>query len=198
MLSRGLRTLNNAHSSCVPFAGIFSSLVAHFAPRRAQMLLGLVFAGIGADLDQPAATGAGLRRRFGLCLLSFGRLSFGRFGFGGLGAGRRSGRDLRLGDFGLGDFRLGDVRLGGLLLDGIGLDRSARDRRHSVGRGNDRAWCLRLRRSSRHQRRHRRQRGRLHRRDPVGDGLHQQRLDRIVRTGGSARGRRCGRRRVSA
>src|ERR1700682_339524 len=36
-------------------------LVADFALRRAQMLLGLVLAGIGADLDQPAATGADLR-----------------------------------------------------------------------------------------------------------------------------------------
>src|SRR5580704_3932251 len=49
-------------------------LVAHFAPCRAQMLLGLVFAGIGADLDQPAAAGADLRRRFGLGRLGFGRL----------------------------------------------------------------------------------------------------------------------------
>src|SRR5580700_4712413 len=49
-------------------------LVAHFAPCRAQMLLGLVFAGIGADLDQPAAAGADLRRRFGLCRVGFGGL----------------------------------------------------------------------------------------------------------------------------
>src|ERR1700730_1695135 len=69
-------------------------LVAHFAPRRAQMLLGLVFAGIGADLDQPAAAGAGLR--FGLCRLSFG----------GLGAGRRSRCNFSLDDFSFGDVRL--------------------------------------------------------------------------------------------
>src|ERR1700683_4560587 len=47
-------------------------LVADFALRRAQMLLGLVFARIGADLDQPAAVGADLRRRLGFCRLHFG------------------------------------------------------------------------------------------------------------------------------
>src|ERR1700675_1486967 len=58
-------------------------LVADFAPRRAQMLLGLVFARIGADLDQPAAAGAELRRRFGLCRLGFGGLGFDGFGADG-------------------------------------------------------------------------------------------------------------------
>src|SRR5580693_7746307 len=63
-------------------------LVVDFALRGAQMLLGLVFAGIGADLDQPAAVGADLRRRFGLC----------RLGFSGLGAGRRDRCNFGLGD----------------------------------------------------------------------------------------------------
>src|ERR1700720_4652253 len=54
-------------------------LVADFAPRRAQMLLGLVFARIGADLDQPAAAGAELRRRFGLYRFGFGGFGFDRF-----------------------------------------------------------------------------------------------------------------------
>src|SRR5580700_10602019 len=67
-------------------------LVADFAPRRAQMLLGLVFARIGADLDQPAAAGAGLR-------LGLYRFGFGRLGFGGLGAGRRRRRDFSPGNF---------------------------------------------------------------------------------------------------
>src|ERR1700675_5059404 len=119
--------------------------VAGFAPRRAQMLLVRVFTGISADLDQPAAAGANLCRRFGLCGLGFDRL----------GAGRRSGRDFglwdfRLWDFRLGDFSLGDVRLGSLGLNGVGLDRRDRDWRHSVGRGNDNAWRLRLRRRRRH------------------------------------------------
>src|ERR1700722_7340279 len=38
-----------------------SKLIADFGSRRAQMLLGFVFARIGADLDQPAAAGADLR-----------------------------------------------------------------------------------------------------------------------------------------
>src|ERR1700719_3855343 len=68
-------------------------LVAHFGPRRAQMLLGLVFARIGADLDQPAAAGADLRRRFGLCRLGFDGFGFCGVGLGGVRAwrGRRFG-----------------------------------------------------------------------------------------------------------
>src|SRR5580693_7013865 len=55
-------------------------LVADFGPRRAQMLLGLVFARIGADLDQPAAAGAELRRRLGPCRLGFDRFDSDGFG----------------------------------------------------------------------------------------------------------------------
>src|SRR5580700_7571728 len=50
-------------------------LVVDFAPCRAQMLFGLVFARIGADLDQPAAAGAELLcRRFRLCRLGLSGL----------------------------------------------------------------------------------------------------------------------------